>query len=117
MINEDERDLIKIQEIAAIFFIVALSIMIYLLNKKLKQNIPSYVDNKNTERLSEFNKIFILGIFLAFLYISYTSYKKSGNYADGVAAISAAIAVIPPIIMIYALYLAKYYPRTMNPLL
>lgn len=117
MINKEKNKLIEEQKIAATFFIIALVLMLYLLNEKQNQNIKTHANNADTKQLALFNKVLILCIYLSFLYISYVSYQKSGSSTDEVAVIAAVIAVIPPIIMLYAYYLAQNDSTTMNPLL
>ena len=111
-----EDNLITNQQIAVFIFVIALFIMEYLLAQKKQSNI-SHASNPNTKNLALFNKFLILFVYLYFLYISYQSSKNSKAKADHIALISAIIAVIPPIIMIYAFLEAQGEENVVNPLL
>lgn len=73
MDKEREVKLLDIQLIATILYIVSLIISISLTinDKQITQKKKSIFTNNQAKNLSIFNRIFIVGLTLTFLYISY----------------------------------------------
>lgn len=73
MDKEKEVKLLDIQLIATILYIVSLIISISLTinDKQITQKKKSIFTNNQAKNLSIFNRIFIVGLTLTFLYISY----------------------------------------------
>lgn len=73
MDKEKEVKLLDIQLIATILYIVSLIISISLTinDKQITQRKKSIFTNNQAKNLSIFNRIFIVGLTLTFLYISY----------------------------------------------
>ena len=117
MKSNEEIKLIDEQSIGAFIFIIALSIMLYLLHIKRTDEIENHATNEETKDWALFAKALIFAVYLLFLSVSYTSYKESGNKIDGLALIASIIAILPPAIMIVAFILAQDDDTTMNPLL
>ena len=73
MDKEKEVKLLDIQLIATILYIVSLIISISLTinDKQITQKKKSIFNNNQAKNLAIFNRIFIVGLTLTFLYISY----------------------------------------------
>jgi len=115
--EQEEIELIDEQSVGAFIFIIALSIMLYLLHVKRVNEMDNHATNPGTKDLAFFNKLLVISVYLLFLSVSYSSYKESGNKLDGLALIASIIAVLPPIIMVIAFILAQDDGDTMHPLL
>ncbi len=116
--NEQEINLLNIQQIVSVLFIVSILISIYTTNQV--KNDLKFNTKTNNRKLSEFNRYLSLSLLIIFFIINYNFLEIAKiNNKDlrpfKYQLLAATFAIIASLIILYSFYLSNSIATVENP--